>query len=121
MEIQGTLKQLQPVIERGEFKSRKVWINTDTETKYPQVIELEVSGKNIDIFDGVSNGAPVICSINLRGREWVNPDTVKNPTGAAVVFNTLSCWKVAAGGVHGKLPGDDVVLPEDDPNSPLPF
>lgn len=117
MEIQGTLKDLKPVIERGEFKSRKVWINTDTETKYPQVIELEVSGKNIDIFDGVSIGAPVTCSINLRGREWVAPDEGAIPR----VFNTLSCWKVAAGGVQTSIAVDPVNRDEPEPLDKLPF
>lgn len=111
MEIQGTLKQLNPVIERGEFKSRKVWLDTDTETKYPQVIELELSGKGIDIFDGISIGAPVTCSINLRGRSWTDPQ------GVVKVFNTLQCWKVQAAGSSPKAE-PAVKLPE---TGDLPF
>ena len=98
MEIQGTLKKVHPEILRGEFKSRKVWLTLADNPEYPQTIEIEVNGKSIDIFNGVSIGAPVTCSVNLRGREWINPDQVKNPMGAAIVFNTIQCWKVTANG-----------------------
>lgn len=114
MEIQGTLKQLQPVIERGEFKSRKVWVTTTDNPEYPQTIELEVSGKNLGIFDNVSIGANVTCSINLRGREWTDPQ------GVTKVFNTLQCWKVQASGSQAARPvpesqqgfAQDVELPD---------
>jgi len=96
MEIKGTLKQVHPVILRNEFKSRKVWLTTDGE--YPQTVEIEVNGKSLDIFEGVSIGAPVICHINIRGREW------KNKEGVTVVFNTLQCWKVQAGGASAASP-----------------
>lgn len=117
MEIQGTLKQLNPVIERGEFKSRKVWIVTAENPEYPQTIELEVSGKSLDIFDNIAPGAPVTCHVNLRGREWTNPaDNVTK------VFNTLQCLKVAGVGsgqsspaaapqVAPELPVEDNSLP----------
>lgn len=98
MEIKGTLKKVLPEILRGEFKSRKIWITLAENPEYPQTIEIEVNGKSIDIFNGVAIGAPITCHVNLRGREWVNPDQVKNPTGAAVVFNTIQCWKVEATG-----------------------
>lgn len=98
MEIKGTLKKVHPEILRGEFKSRKVWLTLADNPEYPQTIEIEVNGKGIDIFNGVSIGAPVTCHCNLRGREWVNPDQTKNPTGAAQVFNTIQCWKVEANG-----------------------
>jgi len=118
MEIKGTLKQVHPEILRGEFKSRKVWLTLADNPEYPQTIEIEVNGKSIDIFNGVSVGAPVTCHVNLRGREWVNPDQVKNPNGTAQVFNTIQCWKVEANGQAAQaqtpLPGNTSVAPVDD-------
>lgn len=90
MEIKGKLKQINPVIERQEFKSRKIWVTTEDNPQYPQTIELEVSGKSLDIFDGVSIDAPVVCHVNLRGREWTGTD------GITKVFNTIQCWRVEA-------------------------
>ena len=90
MEIKGKLKQINPVIERQEFKSRKIWVTTEDNPQYPQTIELEVSGKSLDIFEGVSIDAPVVCHVNLRGREWTGTD------GITKVFNTIQCWRVEA-------------------------
>ena len=94
MEIKGNLKQVHPIIIRGEknFESRKVWLDTETDGKYPQVIEIEVSGEKIGLFDGVSVGAPVNCHINLRGKLAMCKDGIER------VFNTLQCWKVEAAG-----------------------
>lgn len=119
MEIKGQLKALQPIVERGEFKSRKVWITTDADTKYPQTVELEVSGNSIDIFDNVAIGATVVCHVNLRGREWQPAE------GPAKVFNTLACWRIeVAGQTAGPAPASQQgfgspELPEDD--GKLPF
>lgn len=116
MEIKAILKQIHPIVVRGEknFESRKIWLDTDTDGKYPQVIEIQASGEKVGIFDGVSIGAPVTCHINLRGREWAGTD------GVAKVFNTLECWKVEANGLPpiAATPIAEVVLPE---TGDLPF
>ncbi len=98
MEIKGKLKQINPVIERQEFKSRKIWLTTEDNPQYPQTIELELSGKSLYIFDGVSIGAPVVCHVNLRGREWTGTD------GVTKVFNTLQCWRVEADNTQSARP-----------------
>jgi len=88
MEIKCKFKQQNDVVERGTFKSRKVWVITEDDTKYPQTIEVEVAQDKVDLFNTCRPGQPLTVSINLRGREWTNPqDEVK-------VFNTLQCWKV---------------------------
>lgn len=99
MEIKAKLKQVLPVVEKGEFKSRKIWVTTEDNPQYPQTIELEVSGKSLDIFNNVSPGADVTCHINLRGREWTPADG-----GATRVFNTLACWRVEAAGTQQPAP-----------------
>jgi hypothetical protein len=90
MEIQGTLKAIQPIVERGGFKSRKIWITTAENPEYPQTIEIEVNQAKVELFAGVSIGAPVTCHVNLRGREWTGAD------GVTKVFNTIVCWEVMA-------------------------
>jgi len=39
---------------RNEFKSRKVWLTLADNPEYPQTVEIEVNGKSLDIFEGVS-------------------------------------------------------------------
>ena len=117
MEIKGNLKQILPPVTKGKYTSQKIWLTIPDE-KYPQVIELE--GKE-STWEGVAIGAPICCHINLRGREWTNPE------GKVIVFNTLQCWKVVAdpGGwkpVEDELPQPGfpaAALPED--SSDLPF
>jgi len=90
MDLKCKFKQQNDVVERGTFKSRKVWVITEDDTKYPQTIEVEVAQDKVDLFNTCRPGQPLTVSINLRGREWTNPqDEVK-------VFNTLQCWKVVS-------------------------
>lgn len=119
MELIGKLKAIQPIIERGEFKSRKIWVTTEDNPQYPQTIEIEVSQAKVDMFNGISIGAPVKMYLNLRGREWTGTD------GVTKVFNSIVCWKVEA------LPGGQVAAPatasqqgftqEPEPIDDLPF
>jgi len=120
MEIQCTLKNVLPVVERGDFKSRKIWVTTADNPEYPQTLELEVSGKSLEIFNNIAPGANITCHVNLRGREWVNPDKVKNPSGNATVFNTIQCWRVEAAGSQQapQTNGAAVELPD---TNDLPF
>jgi single-strand DNA-binding protein len=123
MEIKAILKALQPIVERGDFKSRKVWLTVPDE-KYPQVIEVEVQQSKVDMFDNIAVGAPVLCHINLRGREWTDPQ------GVVKVFNSLVCWRVESDNtVYAAQKGDtginhqETTLPElkDDSGEKLPF
>jgi len=92
MEIKAKLEQLHDVVERGNFRSRKVWVTTEDNPQFPQTIEIELQQNKVDIMNGISIGAPVVLHLNLRGRKWTSPE---NKTS---VFNTLVCWKVVADG-----------------------
>jgi len=90
MELQCKFKQQLEVVERGSFRSRKVWVITEDNPDYPQTIEVEVAQDKIDLFNDYSVGQPLTLSLNLRGREWTNPQ------GETKVFNTLTCWKITS-------------------------
>ena len=87
MEIVAQLKSLQPVVEKGTFKSRKVWAVLPDE-KYIQTLEFELHQDKVDILNGVAPGSEVKFYLNLRGREWTGTD------GVVKVFNSFVCWKV---------------------------
>ena len=60
-----------------------------TNEQYPQTLKLQANkekAENLIKFNKV--GDTVDVSINLRGREWTNPE------GKVSVFNTIEAWKV---------------------------
>jgi len=122
MEIKCKFNLQQNVVERSNWKSRKVWVITEDNPDYPQTIEMEVSQDKIDLFSGLKQGQPITAFINLRGREWTNPQ------GEVKVFNTLSCWKVEADKPKATKPGnieenfkEDLVKELENENDDLPF
>lgn len=90
MDLKCKFKQQNDVVERGTFKSRKVWVIDDENVDYPQTLEVEVAQDKVNLFNNFRSGQPLTVSINLRGREWTNPQ------GEVKVFNTLQCWKVTS-------------------------
>lgn len=88
MEVVGIIKQVQEVTEKGTFKSRNVVVTT--EEQYPQHISVQFVQDKVGLLDTFSEGQKVKVAINLRGREWVNPQ------GESVYFNTIQGWKIEA-------------------------
>ena len=88
MEVVGIIKQVQEVTEKGTFKSRNVVVTT--EEQYPQHISVQFVQDKVGLLDTFTEGQKVKVSINLRGREWGNPQ------GESVYFNTIQGWKIEA-------------------------
>lgn len=88
MEVVGIIKQVQEVTEKGTFKSRNVVVTT--EEQYPQHISVQFVQDKVGLLDTFTEGQKVKVAINLRGREWVNPQ------GESVYFNTIQGWKIEA-------------------------
>lgn len=88
MEITGKIKFIDQIKEVGSsgFKKRDVVVTTDEQ--YPQHILIQFVQDKCDLLNGFAVGQHVIISINLRGREWVNPQ------GETVYFNTIQGWKI---------------------------
>jgi translation initiation factor IF-3 len=70
----------------NDFKSRKLHGKTDEQ--YPQTLEFEFSQGNVTLLDGLEPGQKVKIDINVKGREWTNPE------GVVSVFNKLEGWKI---------------------------
>ena len=86
MELKATVKKVLATVDRGTFKSRKVWLVVDEDLKYPQTIEVELQQDKCEIFK-VTEGSTITAHLNLRGREWTSPE------GKTSVFNSLVMWK----------------------------
>lgn len=88
MEILGKIKMIDTTKEVGSggFKKRDIVITTD-ET-YPQSILVQFVQDKCDLLNNYNVGDDVKIGINLRGREWTNPQ------GETVYFNTIQGWNI---------------------------
>lgn len=88
MEIKGKIKVINETQTFGDkgFQKREVVITTNEQ--YPQDIIIEFVQDKCSILDKYKVGQDVTIGINLRGREWVNPQ------GEAKYFNSIQGWKI---------------------------
>jgi hypothetical protein len=89
MEIQGKIKMIGTIQEVGSsgFKKRDIVVTTDEQ--YPQDILVQFVQDKCDLINSYKVSEAVKIDINLRGREWTNPQ------GEAVYFNTIQGWRIS--------------------------
>ena len=88
MDLSGKIKligETQTFGERG-FRKRELVLTTSEE--YPQMIQIEFVQDKCDLLDNYAIGQDVNISIDIRGKEWINPE------GVARYFNTINGWKI---------------------------
>ena len=68
------------------FRKREIVVTTDEQ--YPQHILIEFTQDKCDLLSSYKQGEAVKVSINLRGREWVNPQ------GETKFFNSIQGWRI---------------------------
>lgn len=88
MEVQGKVKVIGETQSFGANGFRKREIVITTEEQYPQHLSIEFVQDKVDLLDAYQVGQPVKISINLRGREWVNPQ------GETKYFNSIQGWRI---------------------------
>ena len=90
MEVLGVIKIIGGVQTFGKaekpFLKRELVVTT--EDQYPQIIMIEFVQDKCDLLEPYKVGDNVKVSINLRGREWINPQ------GEAKYFNSIQGWRV---------------------------
>jgi Domain of unknown function (DUF3127) len=106
MEVTGKIKMIDQTKEVGSagFKKRDVVVTTDEQ--YPQHIMIEFTQDKSDLLNNFSVGQDVKVSINLGGREWVNPQ------GETKYFNSIKGWRIEKVG--------DPVAPSAQATPPMP-
>ena len=124
MEIQGRIKMIDETRTYGSNGFRKREVVITTEEQYPQDILVEFVQDKTNLLDAFQVGQQVRISINLRGREWVNPQ------GETKYFNSIQGWRIekldsAASGDMPPMPPEDAFEPisnlEEDDHDDLPF
>ena len=105
MEVTGKIKvisaeqQISPT-----FRKKELVVTTDEQ--YPQSIMIEFTQDKSDLLNNFSVGENVKVSINLGGREWVNPQ------GETKYFNSIKGWRIEKVG--------DAVAPSAQATPPMP-
>ncbi|RED50639.1 DUF3127 domain-containing protein [Seonamhaeicola aphaedonensis] len=90
MEVQGRIKVIGETQTFGANGFRKREVVVTTEEQYPQHIMVEFVQDKTDLLNNYQVGQQVKININLRGREWVNPQ------GETKYFNSIQGWRIEA-------------------------
>ncbi|WP_299337437.1 DUF3127 domain-containing protein [uncultured Psychroserpens sp.] len=90
MEVQGKIKMIGETQTFGSNGFRKRELVVTTEEQYPQHILVEFVQDKTDLLNNYQVGQAVKVNINLRGREWVNPQ------GETKYFNSVQGWRIEA-------------------------
>lgn len=88
MEVSGKIKWLDETKTYGSNGFRKREVVVTTEEQYPQHILIEFIQDKCDLLDAYNVGQSVKIWINLKGREWVNPQ------GETKYFNSVQGWRI---------------------------
>ena len=104
MELQGTVKKIgeTQTFASGFQKKELVLL---TEEQYPQPIQIDFLSDKIDLLNNVSEGEIVKVGINIRGREWTNPQ------GEVKYFNSINGWRIE------KVSGENTNTEAPQPNT----
>ncbi len=107
MEVQGKIKLIGETQTFGAngFKKRELVVTT--EEQYPQHIMVEFVQDKTDLLDNFKVGQPVKIGVNIKGREWVNPQ------GEAKYFNSIQGWRIENLETAGNPGGSNQAPPAD--------
>lgn len=105
MEVTGKIKVISAEQQVSPtFRKKELVVTTDEQ--YPQSIMIEFVQDKSDLLNNFSVGQDVKVSINLGGREWVNPQ------GETKYFNSIKGWRIEKVG--------DAVAPSAQAAPPMP-
>jgi len=124
MEVIGKIKMLGEAknVGSGSFLKRELVVTTDEQ--YPQHILVEFVQDKCDLLNNYQVGDAVKVGINLRGREWVDPQ------GVTKYFNAIQGWRVeklgaAAPAPPASIPSAETFAPaenfKEEEHDDLPF
>ncbi|WP_196895270.1 DUF3127 domain-containing protein [Aureivirga marina] len=88
MEVTGKIKIINETQTFGANGFRKRELVLTTDEQYPQMLLIEFIQDKCDALNNFQVGQDVKIYINLKGREWINPE------GHAKYFNSIQGWKI---------------------------
>ena len=108
MEVQGKIKLVGDIQEiTDSFRKRELIIVT--QEQYPQTLCIEFVQDKMGLLDDFQEAEEVKIGINIRGREW------KNPEGKTKYFTSLQGWRIE--NLQSEIPENE----QPGPDSLSPF
>ena len=104
VEVLGKIKLLGEIKTYGDNGFRKREVVITTQEQYPQHLLIEFIQDRCELLDSFNVGENVKISINLRGREWENPE------GEIKYFNSIHGWRIE----KEEFVEKDIIPPPDD-------
>lgn len=88
-DLQGTIHHIYEAVNVSQtFSKREFILKTLDNPDYPQYVKLEFTKDKCDLLDKYKPGQEVKVAYNIRGREWINKEGVKQ------YFNTVQAWRI---------------------------
>jgi hypothetical protein len=110
MELQGKIKKIGETQTFGNNGFRKRELVLTTQEQYPQNILVEFVQDKCDLLNNFAAGQDVKISINIRGREWTNPQN------EVKYFNSIQGWRIES--LQPEMPQDLPPMPPQDAFEP---
>ena len=108
-EISGKIKVIEDTQTFGSGFTKREFVVTTNDAKYPQDIKFEIVKDKCALMDNFSKGQDVSVNFDIRGNEY---------NGRYYV--NLNCWKIQAAGGQGGQPAQQGA-PASEPNFDNPF
>jgi hypothetical protein len=87
MDVLGKIKAINEEQQvSASFRKRELVVATNEQ--YPQFISINFTQDKCDLLNNYNVGDDVKVSINIRGKEWVNP------AGETKYFNDIQGWRI---------------------------
>ena len=103
MEIKGIIKKISETVQISDrFRKREFVVEYSNNPDYPQPLQFEMVQDRCELLDSFQEGQEVEVHLDLRGREWTNPQ------GQVKYFNSLQAWKLVAEQDEAKPPTEDI-------------
>ncbi len=113
----GTVKKIFPTQTFPSGFSKREFVVTSTEERFPQDVKFDCLKEKEALLEGVKEGDTVTVHFDIRGREYNGR-----------YFVDLQAWKLDAGQSSSPAKGKDDYIPEDttdygsnDPGDDIPF
>ena len=113
MEVTGKIKVIGQTATFGSSGFKKRELVVTTEEQYPQTIMIEFVQDKCSVLDKYQVGNSVKIGVNLRGREWTNPQ------GEVKYFNSIQGWRIEK--VDGAVVPEKVPTFAEQEDNDLPF
>lgn len=106
-ELTGTVKVVQEPQTFGSGFTKREFVVTVEDGKYPQDICLQFVQDKVSMLDGVAIGSNVVVTFDILGREYNGR-----------YFNNLQAWKISN---EGKSETPQKTAPDFDDKDEIPF